>query len=159
MGLFLGPQFHVVLKMKYVPIPKVPRVHLPFCISVGTTDPRMGLVHPSRSVVSDSLQPRGLQHARLPCPSLSPRVCSNSGPSNHLTSVALFSSCLQYFPASGSFPVSGLIASGGQSIGASALGFPLGWTGWISLQSKGLLRGFSNTTVQKHQFFDTQLSL
>jgi len=86
-------------------------------------------------------------------------------PSNHL----IFSSCLQSFPASGSFPVSQFFASGGQIIGVSASAsvlpmniqdwFPLGWTGWISLQSKGLSRLFSNTTVQKHQFFSTQLSL
>ena len=114
-----------------------------------------------------------LQHARLPCPLLSPRVCSNSCPSSrwcHPTissSVIPFFSCLQSFPASGSFPVNWLFASGGQSIGASASvlamniqdWFPLGWTGWISLQSKGLARVFSNTTVQKHQFFGIQLSL
>ena len=79
----------------------------------------------SCSVMSDSLRPRGLQHARLPCPSLSPRVCSNSGPSNHLTSVALFSSCLQSSTASGSLPMSRLFTSGGQSIGASASVLPM----------------------------------
>ena len=127
------------------------------------------------SVVSNSLRPHRLQHTRLPCPSPTPGACSNSCPSNqwcHTTissSVVPFSSCLQSFPASGSFPVSQFFASGGQSIRVSALAlvlpmniqgwFPLGWTGWISLQSKGLLRVFSNTTVQKHQFFGTQLSL
>ena len=90
-------------------------------------------------------------------------------PSNHLFSVISFSSCLQSFPASGSFPMIQFFASGGQSIEVSAStsvlpmniqdGFPLGWTGWISLQSKGLSRVFSNATVQKHQFFSTQLSL
>ena len=126
----------------------------------------------SRSIVPDSLCPHGLQHARLP--RLSPRVCSNSCPlsqwchPNISSSVTPFSSCLQSFPASGSFPVSQLFASGGQSIGASASAsvlpmniqdwFPLGWTGWISLQSKGLSRVF-NTTVQKHQFFRVQPSL
>ena len=90
-------------------------------------------------------------------------------PSNHLILCCSFSSCLQSFPASGSFPVSQFFASGGQSIGASTSAsvlsmniqdwFPLGWTGWISLQSKGLSRVFSNTIVQKHQFFSTQLSL
>ena len=125
--------------------------------------------------MSDSLWPHGLQHARLHCTSLSPRVCSNSCPLSqwcHPTissSVLPFSSCLQSFPASGSFLMSWLFASGGQSIGASATAtvlpmniqgwFPLGWTGLISLQSKRLSRVFSNTTVQKHQFFSTQLSL
>ena len=129
----------------------------------------------SGSVVSDSLWPHGLQHARLPCPSPTPRVYSNSCPLSqwcHPTissSVTPFSSCLQSFPASGSFQMSQLFTSGGQSIGVSASTsvlsmniqdwFPLGWTGWISLQSKGLSRVFSNTTVQKHQFFGTQLSL
>ena len=126
----------------------------------------------SCSVVSDSLRPHGLQHARLPCPSPTPGDCSNSCPSSqwcHPTissSVIPFSSCLQPFPASGSFPVSQFFVSGGQSIRASASvlpkniqdWFPLGLTGWISLQSKGLSRVFSNTTVQKHQFFGTQLS-
>ena len=126
----------------------------------------------SHSVVSDSLQPHGLQHARLPCPSPTPRACSNSGPSSpwcHPTissSVIPFSSHLQSFPASGSFQMSQLFSSGGQHIGASVSvlpmniqdWFPLGWTGWISLQSKGLSKVFSNTTVQKHQFFSSQLS-
>ena len=129
----------------------------------------------SHSVVSDSLRPHRLQHTRLPCPSPSPRACSNSCPSSqwcHPTisfSVILFSSCLQSFPVSGSFPVSQFFASGGQSIrvSASASVLPvnvqdwcaLGWTGWISLQSKGLSKVFPSTTVQKHQFFGTQLSL
>ena len=126
----------------------------------------------SCSVVSSSLQPYGLQQARLPCPSSSPRACSNSCPLScwcHPTissSVVPFS-CLQSFPASGSFPVSQLFTSGGQSIGDSASVlpmniqhcFPLGLTGVISLQSKGLSRVFSNTTVQKHQFFGAQPSL
>ena len=121
------------------------------------------------------LQPHELQKTRLFCPSLSPRVCSNSCPLNwwcHPTissSVTHFSSYPQSFPASGSFPMSQLLASGGQSIGVSASTsiLPmntqdwsrLGWTGWISLQSKGLSRVFSNTTVQKHQFVDAQHSL
>ena len=116
----------------------------------------------------------GLQHARLPYPSPTPRAYSNSCPSSQWChpiispSVVPFS-CLQSFPASGSFPVSHFFASGGQSIGVSASasvlpmniqdGFPLGLTDWISLQSKGLSRVFSNTTVQKHQFFSVQLSL
>ena len=127
------------------------------------------------SVVSDYLQPHGLQHARLPCPSSTPRACSNSHPSSlwcHPTissSVVPLSSRLQSFPASGSFLMSQFFTSGGQSIGVSASTlvlpmhiqswFPLGLTGWISLQSKGLSRVFSNTTVQKHQFFSDQLSL
>ena len=118
--------------------------------------------------MSDSLRPHGLQHARLPCVSPTPGVYSNSCPSGrwcHPTissSVFPFSSSLQSFPASGSFQTSQLFTSGGQSIGVSASASvlpvntqdwsPLGWTGWISLQSKGLLRVFSNTTVQKHQF-------
>ena len=129
----------------------------------------------SCSVVSDSLWPHGLQHARPPCPSPTPGVYWNSCPLSrwhHPTissSIVPFSSCPQSFPASGSFPMSQLFASHGQSIGASASASvppmytqdwsPLGWTGWISLQSKGLLRVFSNTTVQKHQFFGAQLSL
>ena len=127
------------------------------------------------SVVSDSLWSHGLQHARLPCLSPTPRVCSNSGPSSWWchppisSSVVPFSTCLQSFPASVSFQMSHLFTSGGQSIGVSASisvlpmntqdWSPLGWTGWISLQSKGLSRVFSNTTVQKHQFFSAQLSL
>ena len=123
----------------------------------------------SLSVVSDSLWPHGLQHARFPCLSPTLRACSNSCPLSqwcHPTissSVVPFSSHLQSFPASGSFPMSQLFPSGGQSIGVSALPsvlsmniqdwFPLGWTGWISLLSKGLSRVFSNTAVQKHQFF------
>ena len=114
------------------------------------------------------LQPHGLQHTRLPCPSLSPKVCSNSCPLSqwcHPTissSAALFSFCLQSFPASGSFPMSQLFASGGQSSGASASAsilpmtiqscFPLAMTGLISLLPKGLSRVFSSTTIQKHQF-------
>ena len=129
----------------------------------------------SRSVVSDSLWPHEPQHARPPCPSPTPGAYSNSCPLNqwyHPTtssSVVLFSSCPQSFPASGSSQVNQLFAdSGGQSIGVSASSvlpmsiqdwFPLGWTGWISWQSKGLSRTFSNTTVQKHQYFSAQLSL
>ena len=129
----------------------------------------------SHSVVSNSLRPCGLQHTRLPCPSPTPGAFSNSCPLSwwcHLTilsSVVHFSSCLQSFPTSRSFPVSQFFASGGQSIGVSASSSvlpvntqdwsPWGWTGWIFLESKGLSRVFSNTTVQKHQFFVSQLSL
>ena len=126
------------------------------------------------SVLSDSLQPHGLQHASLPYPSPTPEACSNSCPSCwwcHPTILfpVIPVSCLQSFPASGSFPMSQFFASGDQSIGVSASvsvlpvntqdWSPLGWTGWISLQSKGLSRVFSNTTVQRHQFFGAQLSL
>ena len=129
----------------------------------------------SHSVVSNSLRPHRLQHTSPPCLSQTPRAYSNSRELSrwcHPTissSVIPFSSCLQTFPALGSFQMSQLFVSGGQSTGVSAsasvLGmniqdwFPLGWAGWISLQSKGLSRVFSNTTVQKHQFFGAQLSL
>ena len=129
----------------------------------------------SRSVVSDSLWPREPQHARPPCPSPIPRVHPNLCPLSwwcHPTIssfVIPFTSCPQSFPASGFFQMSQLFVSGGESIGVSASTSvltmntqdwsPLGWTGWISLQSKGLSRVFSNTTVQKQQFFSTQLSL
>ena len=129
----------------------------------------------SRSAMSDSLQPHGLQHARTPCPSPTTGVYSNSCPLSrwyHPTissSVIPFSSRLESFPASGSFPVSQFFASSNQRIGVSASTsvlpmniqdwFPLGWTGWISLLSRGLSRVFFNTTVQKCQFFGAQLSL
>ena len=129
----------------------------------------------SRSVMSDSLRSHESQHARPPCLSPTPRVYSNLCPSSRWchpaisSSVVPFSSCPQSLPASGSFPMSQLFARGGQSPGVSASATvlpmntqdwsPLGWTGWISLQSKGLSRVFSNTTVKKHQFFSAQLSL
>ena len=129
----------------------------------------------SHSVMSDSLRPREPQHTRPPCPSPTPRVHPNPCPlcrwchSTISSSVVPFSSCPPSFLASGSFPVSQLFTSGGQSIGVSPSTsvppmntqdwFPSGWTGWISLQSKGLARVFSSTTVQKHQFFGAQLSL
>ena len=125
--------------------------------------------------MSDSLRPHGLQHARPPCPSPSPGVHTNSRPSSQWchpaisSSVVPFSSCLQSFPASGSFPMSQLFTSCGQSIGvwASASVLPMNIQGWIplrltdliSLQSKGLSKVFSCTTVQKHQFFDARPSL
>ena len=129
----------------------------------------------SPSVVSDSLQPHGQQHTRFPCPSPTPEACSHSCPLSWWchpaisSSVVPFSSHRQPFSASRSFPMSQFFISDGQRIGVPASAsvlpmniqdwFPLGLTGWISLQSKGLSRVFSNTTVQKHQFFGTQLSL
>ena len=129
----------------------------------------------SHSVVSNSLQSHELQHAGPPCPSPTAGVYPNPCPLSQWChpavsySIVPFSSCPQSFPASGSFQMSQLFLPGGQSIGVSALTSvlpmnaqdwsPLGWTGWISLQSKGLSRVFSDTTVQKHQFFGTQLSL
>ena len=128
----------------------------------------------SHSVVSDSLRPRESQHTRPPCPSPTPGVYPNSCPSSRwchpaiLSSVIPFSSCPQSLPASGSFPMSQLFTWGGQSIGVSASASvlpmntqdwcPLVWTGWISLQSKGFSRVFSNTTVQNYQFFGAQVS-
>ena len=128
----------------------------------------------SRSFVSDSFRPHELQHTRPPCPSPTPRVHSDSSPSSRWchpaisSSVVLFSSCPQSLPASESFSISQLFAWGGWSTGVSALASflpkntqgwsPSEWTGWISVQSKGLSRVFSNTTVQKHQFFSAQLS-
>ena len=128
----------------------------------------------SCSVMFDSLRPHKSQQTRPPCPSPAPRVHSDSCPSNQWchpaisSSVIPFSSCLQSLPASESFPMSQLFPWGGQSTGLSASASflpkntqdwsPLEWTGWISLQSKGLSRVFSNTTVQKNQFFGAQLS-
>jgi len=135
---------------------------------------RFSSVQFSHSLVSNSLQSHGLQHTRPPSPSPTPRVYSNSCPLSrwcHPTtssSVTRFSSCHQSFPESGSFQMSQFFTSGGQSIGVSASAWVLpmniqdwcvlGWTGWSALQSKGLSRVFSNTTVQKHQFFGTQPS-
>ena len=136
---------------------------------------RISSVQVSCSVMSDSLSPHEPQHTRPPCPSPTPRVHSNSCPSSRWchpaisSSVVPFSSCPHSLPASKSFPMSQLFVWSGQNIGVSAIAsvlpkntqdwYPLGWTGWISLQSKGLSRVFSNTTVQKHQLFSTQLSL
>ena len=155
----------------------------------GCPDESASLPFPAKSLVPPSpgshcrcpitqscptLQPHGLQHTRLSCPSLSPRACSNSCPLSrrcHPTissTVTPFSFCPQSFPAPGSFPMSQLFPSGGQSTGASASAsvlpvnsglISLGWTGWISLLSKGLSRAFSSTTVREHQHFSTQPSL
>ena len=147
-----------------------PHYHYSFIVSVQF----------SRWVMSDSLRPHEPQHTRSPCPSPIPGVHPNPCPSHPLSFKHYFTSVwdeqlygslsiLWSFPASGSFQMSQLFASGGQSIGVSASASvlpvntqdwsPLGWTGWISLQSKGLSRVFSNPTVQKHQFFNTQLYL
>ena len=143
--------------------------------SVWYYDSRIRSDQISRSVMSDSLQPHESQHARPPCPSPTAKAYSDSCPSSqwcHPTissSVMTFSSCLQSFPASGSLSVNQFFLSGGQSIGVSASTsvlpmniqdwLPLGWTVWTSLQSKWLSKVFSNTTVQKYQFFGAQLSL
>ena len=148
--------------------------HILFELTLYSTRYVVFSVQFSCSVMSDSLRPHELRHARPPCPSPTPRVHSDSRPSSPWchpaisSSVVPFSSCPQFLPASGSFPMSQLFASGGQSTGVSALASvlqmntqdwsPLEWTGLISLQSKGLSRVFSNTTVQKHNFFSSQLS-
>ena len=150
------------------------RIHTTFisqCLGELATQCELALgtsVQFSRSVVSESLQPHGLQHARPPCPSPTPGVHPNSCPLSWWCHPAISSSvfpfsCLQSFPASGSFQMSQLFATGDQSTGATASTsllpmniqdwFPLGWTGWISLQSKGPSRVLSNTTVQNHQLF------
>ena len=138
----------------------------PYC---SLSNPQFSSVQFSGSVVSDSLRPHESQHARPPCPSPTPGVYPNLCPSSQWchpaisSSVIPFSSCSQSFPASVSFPMSQLFQSDGQSIGVSASTsvlpmniqdrFPLEWTVWTSLQSKGLSRVFSKTTIQKHQFF------
>ena len=150
------------IQLCYVPSPSI-KTHLSANRSLGSL-----LLLSSCSVVSGSLRPHRLQHARLPCPSPTPGTCSNSRPPSQWchpatsSSVALFSFCPQTFPASESFPVSWLFASGGQRIGASASSpvlsmniqdwFLLVLTGLISLLSKGLSGVFSSTTVWKHQF-------
>ena len=148
------------------------KIFLIFCTILFLTT--FSSVQFSRSVISNSLWPHEQKHARCPCPSPTPRVHPNPSPSSrwcHPTissSVAPFSSCPQSFLASGSFEMSQLFALGGQNTGVSAStsllpmntqDWSLGWTGWISLQCKGLSRVFSNATVQKHQFFGAQLSL
>ena len=147
----------------------------PYLIFLDSQCLQFSSVQFSRSIVSDSLQPHELHHTRPPCPSPAPRVYPNACPSSqwcHLaisSSVVPFPSCPQSLPASESFPMSQLFAWGGQSARVSASASvlpkksqgwsPSVWTGWISLQSKELSRVFSNTTVQKHQFFGAQLSL
>ena len=142
--------------------------------AINTNEPWGSSVQFGHSVVSDSLQPHESQHARPPCPSSTPGVHADSCPSSPWRhpaisfSVVPFFSCPQSLPASESFPMSQLFTWGGQSTGASALASflpkntqgwsPSEWTGWISLHSKGPSRVFSNTTVQKHQFFGIQPS-
>ena len=149
--------------------------NLEFVSTVGRHILQFSSVQLSRSVVSDSLQPHESQHARPMCPSPTPGVHSDSCPLSQWchpaisSSVIPFSSWPQSLPASESFPMNQLFAWGGQSTGVSALApflpkksqgwSPSEWTGWISLQSEGLSRVFSNTTVQKHQFFSAHLSL
>ena len=144
------------------------------CLPVPSSYTVFSSVQFSRSVVSDSLRPHESQHTRPPCPSPTPRAHSDSHPSSQWwhpaisSSVVPFSSCPQFLPTSESFTMSQLFTWGGQSTGVSALvsslpkksqgWLPSEWTGWISLKSKGLSRVFSNTTVQKHQFFSTQPS-
>ena len=151
------------------------KIHTGFFIQFSPITSLFSSVQFSRSVMSDSLRPHESQHARPPCPSPTPGIHSNSGPSSQgchpaiSSSVVPFSSCPQSLPASESFPMNQLFAWGGQTTGVSALASflpkksqgwsPSEWIGWISLQSKGLSRVFSNTTVQKHQFFGAQLSL
>ena len=159
----------------YISIPYVPRFPMQSePVGFPWIKINKSCVQFSRSVVSNSSRPYESQHARPPCPSPTPRVHSDSCPSSQWchpaisSSVVPFSSCPQSLPASGSFPISQLFAWGGQSIGVSTSASflpmntqdwsPLGWTVWISLKSKGLSRVFSNTTVQKHQFFGAQLS-
>ena len=164
------PQNHIFWEVKNPPI-----IKWLFLILSPKTELHVFSVQFSCSVVSVSLRPHEQQHARPPCSSPTPGVHPNLCPLSqwcHPTissSVVPFSSCPQSFPASGSFPMSQLFTSGGQSIGVSASTSvlpvktqdwsPSEWTGWISLQSKGLPRVFSNPTVQKHQFFSAQLSL
>ena len=162
----LSTTFLSILSLMSICLPSISVYHLP-----SSPEPQFSSV--TQSCLT--LWPHGLQHARVPCPSPPPAACSNSCPLSlwcHPTissSVVPFSSCLQSFPASGSFQMSQFFTSGGQSIRVSASAsvlpvniqdwFPLGWTGWISLQTKGLSKVFSNTTVQKHQFFGSQLSI
>ena len=147
----------------------------PYSLHLSQGSVQFSSVQFSHSVMSNSLRPHESQHARLPCPSPMPGAYSNSCPLSwwcHPTisfSVMPLSSYIQSFPASGSFQMSQFFALGGQTIGVSASAsvfpmniqgwYPLGWTGWICLWSKGLSRVFSNTTVQKYQFFSAQLSL
>ena len=165
--------YRLFLPFHLYPVVWINQSFLVYILNINTTNNNLGIltlsVQFSRSVMSNSLWPHELQHARPPCPSPTPGVHSNSCPSSQWchpaisSSVVPFSSCPQFFPESESFPMSQLFAWCGHSIRVSALASvhpkntqdwsPLGWTDWISLQSKGLSRVFSNTAVQKHQFF------
>ena len=169
-----GPVLYIRLTGDYIHLWNGVCICAYVCVCIWYVNCFQGHFQFSHSVMSDSSQPHGPQHTSFPCPSPTPRACSKSCPLSqwcHQTissSVIPFSSCFQSFPESESFPVSQFFASGGQSIGNSASAsvlpvniqdwFPLGGTGWIFFQSKGHSRVFSNTTVQKHQFFSTQLS-
>ena len=170
---FSSPQEQNVNHEKSLPI-LCPLPPLPLAIHSSTSCIYgFSSVQLSSSVVSDSLRPHETQHIRPPCPSPTPGVYSNSYPLSQRchpsisSSVVPFPSCLQSCPASGSFQMCQFFSSGGQSIGVSASAsvlpmniqdwFPLRWTGWISLQYKGHSTVFSNTRVQKHQFFTSQL--
>ena len=173
--IILGPNLCVSVFKSFIVTNELLFFLLANLSSVGGMNNSYRILLFSFSVMSISLQSYALQHAKLPCPSSSPRTCLNSCPLSQwchptiLSSLINFSSCLQSFPASGSFLMSWLFASSGQSIGVSALAsvlpmniqiwFPLGWTGLISFQSKGLSSVFSNTPDKKHQFFRTQPSL
>ena len=172
-SIFKFPIESVSKTRNYLLLISKPTINCLYYASVNIAQPETASVQFSHSVVSDSLWPHESQHARPPCPSPTPGVHSDSRPLSRWCHTAIsssavpFSSCPQSLPASGSFPMSQLFAWGGQSIGVSASasvlpkntqGWSVEWTGWISLQSKGLLRVFSNTTVQKHQFFGAQLS-
>ena len=162
-------QFYLLIVISLVILLCVSSFPSPILTPVMGRKVQFNSVQFSHSVMSNSLQPHRLQHSRPPCPSPTPRACSNSCPWSWWCHPAIssfvipFSSCLQSFPASGSFPVSQLTTSGSQNIGASATAsvipmniqdqVPLELTGLISLQSKGLSRVFSKTTVEKHQFF------
>ena len=162
------------LELIAIPFSRAHLVSNPYTHTHTHTHTHISSVQFSHSFVSDFLRPHESQHNRPPCPSPTPRVYPNSCPPSWWyhpaisSSVIPFSSCPQSLPASGSFPMSHLFAWGGQSIGVSDSASvlptntqkwsPLGWTGWISLQSKRLSRVFSNTTVQKHQFFGAQPS-
>ena len=164
----------LVIMLIFVPSLSIQQEHNPNPVEPNYSHSQSQFSSVQCSVMSDSLRPHGLQHARIPCPSPTLRACSNLCPSSQrchptILSVIPFSSLHQSFPPSESFAMSRFFVSCGQSIGVLASAsvlpmniqdwFPLGWTGWISLQSKRLSRVFSNTTVQKHQFFGAQLSL
>ena len=161
--------FILFLKHVFVAVQLLSHVQLFVTPRTAACQASLSSVQFSRSVVSNSLQPHGLQHTRPCCPSPTPRVYSNSCPLSQWCHPTISSSVFPFSSSLQSFQMSQFFTSGGQSTGVSASisvlpmniqdWIPLGWTGWISLQNKGLSRVFSNTTVQKHQLFSTQLSL